>query len=59
MKALTYLVPVDALEKRVGLDLVASGNVSSHQSTDQITGNSREGTGKKKKDWLTEMFLYR
>jgi len=47
VKALTYLVPVDALEKRVGVDLVDSRNIASHQSTDQITGSRREGTGEK------------
>ena len=38
-------MPVDAFEKRVGLDLVASRDFTSHQSTDQITSSGREGTG--------------
>ena len=41
-------MPVDALEERVGLDLVASRDVTLHQSTDQIISSGRERTGEEK-----------
>ena len=39
-----YLVPVNALEKRVRTNLLTATDFTSHQSTDQITGGNREGT---------------
>ena len=46
-----YLVPVNALEKWVRLNLLTTTDFASHQSTNQITGGDREGTenGKKSK----------
>lgn len=44
-----YLVPVNALEKWVRLNLLTTTDFASHQSTDQITGGNREGTENEKK----------
>ena len=45
-----YLVPVNALEKRVRTNLLTATDFASHQSTDQITGGNREGTENGKKE---------
>ena len=44
-----YLVPVNALEKWVRLNLLTTTYFASHQSTDQITGGNRERTENEKK----------
>lgn len=44
-----YLVPANALEKWVRLNLLTTTDFSSHQSADQITGGNRERTENGKK----------